>query len=306
MRHRNYGSRDATPVDMGDVSWNGVYLNAEPSQLNAGYLADGSNLRCRTGRPTTRRGLWKPAWMNRIKVEQILPWNTINGQPQEFRDPNGITFLMLAADNGVYAIRPYNVPFAVALPAGIRIVTEVSFVAAFNKMFMLRGEKMAPLVLEDLDEGFKDMIPRWDESADFEEGDIVAWGPWNSGTVTRVGRAMVVTTPVPHELITGSDVQIRGTDGTLQDGRYTVTVLDERVYSVLPSNMSSVGLTCEWSTNEDYWITQPAVALEFETEDFINIPSLAAKLDEPVREVDKWLAGELPADTTAALEAFTP
>jgi len=246
--------------------------------------------------------------MNRIlpNSEKILPWITINGQPQEFRDPNGITFLMLAANDGVFAIRPYNVPFVVPLPAGIKIVTEVHFVAAFNKMFMLRGEKMAPLVLEDMDAGFKDMIPRWDENEDYEEGTVVAWGPWNTGTVTKVRTGMLVTCPSPHGLITGSDVQIRSTDGSLQDGRYTVEVLDDRAFMVHPSNMSSVGLTCEWSTNWDYWITQPAVPLEFEREDLVNMPSFAAKLDAPVREVDKWLKGTLPADTLAALEAYTP
>ena len=257
MRHRTYGPRDAAPQDTGEVSWNGVYLNAEPSQLNAGYLADGQNLRCRTGRPTTRRGLWKPAWLNRINVEQILPWGSINGQPAEFRDPNGITFLMLAADDRVYAIRPYNVPFAVALPAGIRILTEVCFVAAFNKLFMLRGEKMAPLVLDDLDDGFEDMIARWDSTLEYPEGSVVAWGPWVAGDVTQVGGAMLVTGTAPHKLITGSDVQIRKTDGGRQDGRYTVEVLDEFIFSVRPLNMSSVGLTCEWSNNSFYWMPPP-------------------------------------------------
>jgi hypothetical protein len=255
MRQRSYGPRDDTPLDTGDVAWSGVYLNAEPSQLNAGLLADGINLRCRTGRPVTRRGLWKPAWLNRLDGERVLPWHTVNGQPQPFRDPNGVEWLILAADEGVFALRPYNTPLGIPLPAGVKIQTEVSFVQAFNQMFMLRGELMAPLVLETIDGGFKDMVERWDPTKAYEKGNLVASGPWIGGDVVATGATLRVTTSQQHELITGSDVQIRKTSGGKQDGRYTVTVIDEYAFEFAAADVSTVSATLEWSTNWHYWIT---------------------------------------------------
>lgn len=252
-RYRTYTPGDDTPIDNGDAAWSGVYLNAEPSQLQAGLLSDGQNLRCRTGRPVTRLGLWKPAWMNRLDVEKVLPWGAIQGQPQPFKDPNGIEWLLLAADEGVHAIRPYNTSLGVPLPKGIKIITEVAFVQAFNLMFMLRGEKMAPLVMESIDEGFKDLVERWDSTIPYEEEALVAWGPWVTGNVTSSGGQLTVTMPEPHGLITGSDIQVRGTTAGFQDGRYTVQVVDEYSFIIYPSNMTSVGPTLEWSINSESW-----------------------------------------------------
>ena len=280
MRQRTYGPRDDTPLDTGDVAWSGVYLNAEPSQLTAGLLADGINLRCRTGRPVTRRGLWKPAWLNKLNGERVLPWHTVNGQPQPFRDPNGVEWLILAADEGVFALRPYNTPLGVPLPAGVKIQTEVSFVQAFNLMFMLRGELMAPLVLETVDDGFKDMVERWDPTKEYEKEDVVAWGPWIGGDVVATGATLRVTTYQPHGLITGCDVQIRNTSGGKQDGRYTVTVIDEYVFEFVASDVSSVSPTLEWSTNSYYWTNPTATTAGDE-------PGVA-KSGTPPNETDVW------------------
>jgi hypothetical protein len=252
-RYRTYAPGDDPPTDVGDAAWTGVYLNAEPSQLQPGLLADGMNLRCRTGRPVTRRGLWKPAWMNQLDGEKVLPWAGIQGQPQPFKDPNGVEWLILAANEGVNAIRPYNTSHGVPLPAGIKIITEVAFVQAFNLFFMLRGEKMAPLVMESVDDGFRDLVPRWDATKPYEKGDVVAWGPWIDGTTTADGGTLTITTLAPHGLITGSDVVLRNTSGGRQDGRYTVTVVDEFSFLVSPSNMTSVGSTLQWTINNEFW-----------------------------------------------------
>jgi hypothetical protein len=253
VRYRSYGPGDDSPADTGDVAWTGVYLNAEPSQLNAGLLADGLNLRCRTGRPVTRRGIWKPAWLNKLSGERVLPWNTINGQPQPFKDPNGVEWIMLAAEEGVYALRPYNTPLGVALPQGVKIQTEVSFVQAFNKMFMLRGELLPPLVMETVDDGFKDMVDRWDPTKDYPKGQIIAYGPWIDSQVTQNGSTLTVQTVAPHGLISGSDVQIRHSSGGKQDGRYTVQLIDEYTFSFQAADVSSVLPTLQWTTNQDYW-----------------------------------------------------
>jgi len=242
---------------MGDVSWSGVYLNAEPSQLKPGLLAGGVNLRCRTGRPVTRRGVWKPAWLNKLSGERVQPWNEVHGQPQPFRDPNGVEWLMLAADEGVYALRPYNTPLGIPLPSGVKILTEVSFVQAFNLMFMLRGELMAPLVMETVDEGFLDMVDRWDATKEYLEGDVVAWGPWIHGDVVANGSTLRVTTYDPHNLVTGSDIQIRNTSGGKQDGRYTAFVVDDYVFEFGAADVSSVLPTLEWTVNSHYWIVPP-------------------------------------------------
>jgi hypothetical protein len=304
-RQRSYGQADDTPADVGDVAWTGVYLNAEPSQLQPGLLSDGMNLRCRTGRPVTRRGVWKPAWLNKVSGERVIPWNTINGKPEPFSDPNGVEWIMLAADEGVFALRTYNTPLTVPLPAGVKILTEVSFVQAFNLMFMLRGELMAPLVMETVDKGFEDMVPRWDPGKAYEQAEVVAWGPWVDGNVTQADGTMTVATLNPHGLITGCDVQVRNTSGDKQNGRYTVTVLDEYTFTFASADVTSVLPTLQWSLNRDYWITSAAVPLTFETEDLINLPSFAAKLDSGTREIDKWLKGTLPADTLAALDGYT-
>jgi hypothetical protein len=253
-RFRSYSAGDDPPSDVGDIYWTGVYLNAEPSQLQPGLLADGVNLQCRTGRPVTRRGTWKPAWMNQLQGEKVLPWSQINGQPQPFKDPNGVEWLMLAANEGVFAIRPYNTSFGVALPDGIKIITEVAFVQAFNLLFMLRGEKMAPLVMENVSDGFKDLVARWDATAEYQKDSIIAWGPWITGAVTLVNGRMLVTMPKVHNLITGSDVQVRKTSGGLQDGRYTVEVVDEYTFLIRPGNQSSIASTLEWTINSDYWV----------------------------------------------------
>jgi hypothetical protein len=195
--------------------------------------------------------------MNRLDGDKVLPWHTINGQPQPFRDPNGIEWLMLAADEGVFALRPYNTPLAIPLPAGVKIQTEVSFVQAFNKMFMLRGELMAPLVLETVDEGFKDLVARWDAAEEYDEGALVAWGPWKHGDVVAEGATLRVTAQAPHGLISGSDVQIRNTSGGKQDGRYTVKVVDEYAFEFTASDVSTVSSTLEWSVNSHYWIAGP-------------------------------------------------
>ena len=308
-RYRQYGAGDDPPktTDTGDIAWTGVYLNAEASQLSAGLLSDGSNLRCRTGRPTTRKGLWKSAWLNQRDGERILPWNKIHGQPAPFKDPNSVEWLLHAANEGVYAIRPYNTPMQLGLPQGIKIQTEVSFVQAFNLMFMLRGELMAPLVLEKIDDGFKDLIDRWNSTISYESGAIVADGPWRTGTVSADGTTLNITNDTPHGLISGSDVQIRGSAGGLQDGRYTVRVLDEFTFSFVAPNVSSLAPTLEWSTNRNYWTTQAAVPLTFTKEDISNLPSLADKLTEPwPREIDKWLYGSLASDTQAALATYQP
>ena len=283
-----------------------MYLNAEPSQLQPGLLSDGTNLRCRTGRPVTRRGVWKPAWLNKLSGERVIPWSTINGQPQPFSDPNGVEWIMLAADGGVFALRTYNTPLGVPLPAGVRIITEVSFVQAFNLMFMLRGELMAPLVMETVDNGFHDMVDRWDATAAYAGGDTVAWGPWIDGQVGSNGNLFSVLTEKPHGLITGSDIQVRKTSGGKQDGRYTVTVLDDYTFTFQAGDVTSVIPTLQWSTNQYYWTTAASVPLTFVSADIINMPSLVAKLkaDPPAREVDKWLKGTLPSDTLAALTAY--
>jgi hypothetical protein len=253
-RYRSYSPGNDAPVDVGDIFWTGVYLNAEPSQLPAGLLADGVNLQCRTGRPVTRRGPWKPAWMNQVQGEKVLPWSQINGQPQPFKDPNGVEWLMLAANEGVFALRPYNTSLGVPLPKGIKIITEVAFVQAFNLLYMLRGEKMAPLVMENVNDGFKDLVDRWDSTIEYEKDLIVAWGPWITGNVTVVNGRMFVTMPKVHDLITGSDVQIRNTSGGLQDGRYTVEVVDEYTFVISPGNLSTVSSTLEWTIHSNYWV----------------------------------------------------
>jgi hypothetical protein len=256
-RYRVYTPGDDAPADAGDAMWSGVYPNAEPSQLPAGMLADGANLRCRTGRPTTRRGLWKPAWMNQLQgpenARQVIPWRDIHGQPREFSDPNGIRFLMLAADENIWALKPYNTPLKLALPTGIKILSEVAFIQAFNMLFVARGEKMSPLVMDNLNDGFKDLIDRWDPTKAYEKDDVVAYGPFVTGTTEVIDTTLRVTTPEPHGLITGSDVQLINTEGGKQDGRYTVTVIDESVFDVHPSDLSTVGRTLEWTTNWDYW-----------------------------------------------------
>ena len=62
------------PVGDRDGSWIGVNTQIDPTLLPPGLLADGANMRCRTGQPTTRLGRAVYAWANRWDVNgKVLP-----------------------------------------------------------------------------------------------------------------------------------------------------------------------------------------------------------------------------------------
>ena len=85
-----------------------------------------------------------------------------------FRDPNSIEHLLVATSDGVYATKEGN-PSRKLL--GITsISSDVTFVQCFNVVILLRGEKLEPLVMERIDEGFKSITPVTSDT-DIDEND---------------------------------------------------------------------------------------------------------------------------------------
>lgn len=142
----------------GDRAWRGVNMRLDPAQLEPGWMSHAVNARFRNGIPETRRGSVVLPWLNKITGSSVGHWGTVYGVG-EFRDPDTFTeYVLLAADGNVYACVENNAPYLLALPAGTTITTRVTFVQCFNVVVMLRGFDDDPLVMEDINEGFKAIV----------------------------------------------------------------------------------------------------------------------------------------------------
>jgi hypothetical protein len=94
-------------------------------------------------------------WMLNIVTTTTRPWTIIYGQG-EFRDPTTFQeYVLLAADGNVYACLQNNAPRLLGLPSGVTITARCTFLQAFNVVLLLRGFGADPLVMTDLNIGFK-------------------------------------------------------------------------------------------------------------------------------------------------------
>lgn len=242
------------PVGDRDGSWIGVNTQIDPTLLPPGLLADGANMRCRTGQPTTRLGRAVYAWANRWDVNgKVLPFSNLFGTGV-FKDPRSTEWLVMAADGGVWRTRPNNSMAAMSLPSGIQIVTDVTFCQAFDKLFMFRGRYLAPLVLTDIDTPWKDIVDRWNSTATYASGAIVARGPWQTAaSVTGSGATATVTTATEHGLITGSDIEMTGITPAAFNVRATITVVDPYTFTYSYVGGAYVSGTGLFSNHSAYW-----------------------------------------------------
>jgi len=142
----------------GDRGWRGVNMRLDPAQLPAGWMSEAVNARFRNGVPETRLGSVTMAWLNKITGSNVGPWGEVHGVG-EFRDPTTFTeYVLLAADGNVYACLENNAPYQLAMPSGETITDRVTFVQCFNVVLMLRGFDADPLVMDDINVGFKAVV----------------------------------------------------------------------------------------------------------------------------------------------------
>ena len=253
----------------GDSGFIGVNSRIDPAALKEGMVSDARNMVFRNGVAETRQGVTKPAWLNDVRPEvwgkQIHPWEPATYGAGVYRDPNSLEYVIIAAGGAVYFCKENNDPRQLTLPTGVSVSSDVSFVQAFNKMFMFRGKKLAPLVMSTVDNGFADLIPHWDTGTTYTASTSeVAWGPWepvSSATYSVITNGTnlytgVITTAAEHGYVTGADITIRGASQAPYNGRFNITVISATQFTyTLPSQPAATPatgtITC--SNMPNYW-----------------------------------------------------
>lgn len=249
--------RDAQSQIDGDTQFMGISPRLDAGSLPAGMASEARNMRFRNGVAATRKGVYKPSWINNLTPEidnRVRPFGEVHGVGV-FRNPDSnLEFVVIAADGKAYYTRQGNNPIELALPTGVVLVGEVNFTQAFNKLIMFRGEEFAPLVMTSEDTGFEDMIEQWDATKAYAVNDEVAFGPlvsvsgiaFSSGTAT-------VTTGAAHGFITGADVTIAGANETEFNGRFAITKTSDTTFTftTTSSNSAATG-TITATNNKEY------------------------------------------------------
>lgn len=250
--------RDAQSQIDGDTQFMGISPRLDAGSLPAGMASEARNMRFRNGVAATRKGVYKPSWINNLTPEidnRVRPFGEVHGVGV-FRNPDSnLEFVVIAADGKTYYTRQGNNPIELALPTGVVLVGEVNFTQAFNKLIMFRGEDFAPLVMTSEDTGFEDMIQQWDSTSAYAVSDEVAFGPlvsvsgiaFSSGTAT-------VTTSAAHGFITGADVTIAGANETEFNGRFAITKTSDTTFTftTTSSNSAATG-TITATNNKEYY-----------------------------------------------------
>ena len=250
--------RDAQSQIDGDTQFMGISPRLDAGSLPAGMASEARNMRFRNGVAATRKGVYKPSWINNLTPEidnRVRPFGEVHGVGV-FRNPDSnLEFVVIAADGKAYYTRQGNNPIELALPTGVVLVGEVNFTQAFNKLIMFRGEEFAPLVMTSEDTGFEDMIEQWDATKAYAVSDEVAFGPlvsvsgiaFSSGTAT-------VTTGAAHGFITGADVTIAGANESEFNGRFAITKINDTrfTFSTTSSNSTATG-TITATNNKEYY-----------------------------------------------------
>lgn len=250
----------------GDSGFIGVNSRVDPAALKEGMVSDARNMVFRNGVAETRQGVTKPAWLNDVRPElwgnQIHPWEPTTYGAGVYRDPNSLEYVIIAAGGVVYFCRENNDPRQLTLPTGVAVHSDVSFVQAFNKMFMFRGKELAPLVMSTVDAGFADLVSHWDTGTTYTASTSeVAWGPWKAVSTAIYATAAgvhtaTITTATEHGYVTGADITIRGAAQAPYNGRFNVTVTSATIFTYTlasePAATPATGtITC--SNMQDYW-----------------------------------------------------
>lgn len=249
--------RDANKAADGDRAFSGVNTRLDPASLPQGIAAEAKNIRFRNGVAETRRGVAKPGWVNNcqpsIAQHEINPWGEVHGVGV-YRDPNSIEYVIIAADNKVYYSREGNTPVELLLESGCKITGEVTFTQAFDTLVMFRGKDFKPLEMASIDTGFVDQVSAWDSSATYSAGDKVAYGPFQSPSLTRSGTTVTATLS-SHGYVTGQDITISGANETGYNVRAAITKVDDDTFTYEVSTTPSTPATgtIKSTTNFDYY-----------------------------------------------------
>lgn len=154
-RYRVTYPKDQASVPDGDAGFVGVNMRVDPGSLPAGIAAEAVNCRFDRGVMEPRLGIMKLGWSNQQNAQDaIIPYAKVWGTGV-FSDPNETEWIIVAADDKVYATREDNTSREIPLPAGVTIDSDVFFVQALNELIMMRGSDKAPLKMTDVAVGFE-------------------------------------------------------------------------------------------------------------------------------------------------------
>src|SRR5262252_140692 len=274
-KYQSYAQAEDPQPEEADENCFGVNQRLAPDQLPAGLCPRGENIRMRNGRPLTRLGTTRPGWLNvtRASVDAVVKGVGKFYGVGTFKDPNGAEWVLTAADGGVYRHKPHNGRQPVQLPSSVKILSDCSFCQAFNVVYLFRGKYLQPLLMTDLEEGFKDLVPRWDSSATYH-GDNpytgavaqeVAYGPFQDVAkvqpanviwqLTSAGTTATCVTAAEHGYVTGADVVITGATPAAYNGRFNITVVDANTFTFqFPGGTSpATGAAIKVSNMSNYW-----------------------------------------------------
>ena len=185
------------PLEDGDSTFVGVNNKLDPSLLPPGFVSDGQNVRFSSGVIEPRKGIKKIGFGNlantkissnggtenytsdgttfditgeRIVNQGFTNYDQIQGIGK-FQDPTGFNWLLVATATKVYAVRDGN-PRREIKKGNTSVANSktVEFVQCFNTVIMFRGEGVSPLVMTDIETGWKD-IEQTDSDTDIPENE---------------------------------------------------------------------------------------------------------------------------------------
>lgn len=256
MRERSYWPLDQSPQTKGDGRFIALNMSESPGTLPVGFYSQGDNVRVELGQLVSRLGVQKIPWANLDNMptdERIKPFNRIYGIGK-FLDPNGLAWILIATDQGIYRTRPNNQVQLMSLPSGEVIEENVQFVQAYDVCMALRADKV-PLYLTDIDAAWKKVTQAalWDSAKVYTYGDEVLFGDvtYDTGsyldravtTLARSSNVVTCTTTADHGFSTGDTISVRGAVETGFNGRWEITVTGSKTftYTSAGSNVTATG-----------------------------------------------------------------
>jgi hypothetical protein len=137
-RWRGAGQNDNALVTTGDSTFLGLDMkSSDPASIKPGFYREGYNCRVENGGLETRKGSLCPGALNAVSFNRI--WGT-----GLFSNPNGLEWLAIATDDGVWFVRDGEYPRKV--PMSEKIEELVEFTQCFDVFFMWRGPLKVPLL----------------------------------------------------------------------------------------------------------------------------------------------------------------
>lgn len=162
-KYKAYWPLDDAPQGDGDALWRGVNNKLHPSGLEDGLAADAVNLRFDIGKPATRKGARINAWASNWQVGDaqgiIRPFGEVLTAGNFSNPISGFDWQVIVATKldvtKAFRARPGNFASEIPVEAGQDITSSVDLLQTYNGLLLLRGKAAQPLVLTNLDEGFK-------------------------------------------------------------------------------------------------------------------------------------------------------